>query len=126
MQIQSAFNGYSSDDIDACRTFYADVLGVSVRDDMGGLGLDIEGQQVFIYPKDDHEPATFTVLNIVVSDIEDAIEYLSRRGVSFERYDDLPVDQDGRGIMRGKEVGTGPNIAWCKDPSDNVIAIVEE
>jgi catechol 2,3-dioxygenase-like lactoylglutathione lyase family enzyme len=126
VNIQAAFSGYSSNDIPACKEFYGQLLGLELKEDMGGIGFTINGQQVFIYPKDDHQPATFTVLNFVVADIDVAIDELVAKGVTFERYDSMPAGQDERGVLRGKDAGMGPNIAWFKDPSQNILAIVEE
>jgi len=123
---QAAFSGYSADDIDKCREFYGAKLGLSLTDEMGGLGFNVNGQQVFIYPKSDHQPATFTVLNFVVDNIDSAVDTLIAKGVGFERYDNLPAQQDERGVLRGKDVGMGPNIAWFKDPSGNILALVEQ
>ena len=126
MNIVGAFSGYSSNDIEACRVFYGHTLGLTLEDNMGGLGFKLNGQQVFIYPKDDHEPATFTVLNFVVPDINAAVDELVDAGVKFERYDNMPGDQDERGVMRGKDADMGPNIAWFKDPAGNILALVED
>lgn len=126
MNINGAFSGYSSNNIEACKQFYGKTLGLELKEDMGGIGFTLGGQQVFIYPKDDHQPATFTVLNFVVDDINAAIDELVAEGVSFERYDNLPAEQDERGVLRGKDAGMGPNIAWFKDPTDNILALVEE
>lgn len=126
MTIKAAFSGYSSSNIDACKQFYGDVLGLELTDQMGGIGFNIAGQQVFIYPKPDHEPAKFTVLNFVVDSIDAAIDELAQKGVSFERYDSLPAPQDEKGVLRGKDAGYGPDIAWFRDPSDNILAVVEE
>jgi hypothetical protein len=96
---------------------------------MGGIRLAIPGgQQIFIYPKPDHRPAEFTVLNIIVPDINVAIDELVGRGITFERYGDgtLPAEQDDRGVLRGKDAGMGPNIAWFKDPSGNILSLIEE
>jgi len=93
---------------------------------MGGLRFEVHGQKVFVYPKTDHQPATFTVLNFVVESIDTAIDELKSRGVRFERYDNLPAQQDEQGVLRGKEAGMGPDIAWFKDPSGNILALVEE
>jgi catechol 2,3-dioxygenase-like lactoylglutathione lyase family enzyme len=115
-----AFSGYSSDDIDACRRFYAETLGLEVGEVMGGLDLRFAtGQRVFIYPKPNHEPATFTVLNFPVDDVEAAVDELAAKGLTFERYDGL--DQDPKGIMRGY----GPDIAWFKDPAGNILSVVK-
>lgn len=126
MNIRGAFSGYSTNDVEACRTFYGQVLGLELNDEMGGLGFNVNGQQIFIYPKDNHQPATFTVLNFVVDDINLAVDELVKKGIVFERYDDMPAEQDERGVLRGKDAGMGPNIAWFKDPSENILALVEE
>lgn len=126
MNILGAMSGYSSSAIDETRQFYQDTLGLDVTESMGGFELNISGQRVFIYPKDDHTPATYTVLNFAVEDIDTAIEELASKGVKFERYDNLPAQQDERGVLRGKEAGMGPNIAWFKDPVGNILALIEE
>lgn len=126
MKVNGAFSGYSSNKIEESRRFYGETLGLSVSDSMSGLELSINGQQVFIYPKDDHQPATFTVLNLVVDNIDTAIDELVTAGVQFEWYDNLPSPQDDRGVLRGKDAGMGPNIAWFKDPANNILALVEE
>jgi hypothetical protein len=126
MNTIGAFSGYSSRDIGIDKRFYQETLGLDVSDDMGGLQLSLpNGQRVFIYPKDDHQPATFTVLNLVVDEINAAIDELLGKGVVFERYAGLPAEQDARGVLRGKDAGMGPNIAWFKDPSENILALVE-
>ncbi len=128
MKINAAFSGYTSNDIDACRTFYGDILGLEVSEQMGGLELVVGGQRVFIYPKSEHQPAAYTVLNFVVDAIDPSVDDLVNKGVVFERYESLPAAQDEKGILRGKDAGEGygPNIAWFKDPSGNVLALVEE
>lgn len=129
MEIISSFRGYSSDNIAACKQFYESTLGLPLTEQMGGIRLAIPGgQQVFIYPKPDHRPAEFTVLNIIVTDINIAIDELVGRGITFERYGDgtLPAEQDDRGVLRGKDAGMGPNIAWFKDPSGNILSLIEE
>lgn len=126
MNYSSAFSGYSSNRIDAMREFYSTTLGLVIEDNMSGIGFKVGGQQVFVYPKDDHQPATFTVLNLVVENIDAAVDELAGKGVAFVRYDNLPAAQDERGVLRGKDAGMGPNIAWFKDPSENILALVEE
>jgi predicted enzyme related to lactoylglutathione lyase len=116
----TAFSGFSAGDIGQEKTFYADTLGLRVSEQNGMLTLDLAGgQRVLIYPKDDHQPATFTVLNFEVADIDAAVDYVASRGVTFLRYDG--VEQDERGIMRQY----GPPIAWFADPAGNVIAIIQ-
>ncbi|HWT40788.1 MAG TPA: VOC family protein [Dongiaceae bacterium] len=127
MDIQGAFSGYSVGDIEAAKKFYHETLGLAITEDMGGISLQFPGgQQIFMYPKEDHEPATYTVLNIVVNDINAAVNSLMAKGVAFERYDNLPGPQDEHGVLRGKDAGMGPNIAWFTDPSGNILALVEE
>src|SRR6476469_7873258 len=116
-----AFSGFSTNDLPAAKTFYADVLGLDVSEDMGLLNLKFAGGgRGIIYPKPNHEPATFTVLNFPVADIEAAVDRLAGAGVTFERYEGL--DQDGRGIARDPQ---GPAIAWFKDPAGNILSVLE-
>ncbi len=118
-----AFSGYSVDDLDAARAFYADVLGLDVEpsDEMPIARVRFGGDRhVIIYAKPDHQPATFTVLNFPVEDIDAAVDELAARGVVFERYDGF--GQDAKGVMRGQ----GPDIAWFKDPAGNVLSVLEE
>ena len=116
-----AFSGFSVDDIDACRKFYDETLGLRVSEQNGLLTLHIAGDRdILVYPKADHTPATFTILNFPVADIEAAVDELSRRGVRFERYDHLKTDD--KGIFRGG----GPLIAWFTDPAGNVLSVLEE
>lgn len=116
-----AFSGFSVNDIDAARRFYGDTLGLRVSEENGMLFLHIAGDRdILIYPKPDHIPATYTVLNFPVDDIEAAVDELGRRGVRFERYDQFKVDD--KGIFRGG----GPLIAWFTDPSGNVLSVLQE
>lgn len=127
MNIQKAFSGYSGRDMSVMKPFYNDVLELDVKESMGGLDLSFaSGQSVFIYPKETHQPSTYTVLNFVVDDINQSIDELMAKGVVFERYEGMPAEQDERGVLRGKDVGMGPNIAWFKDPNDNILALIEE
>jgi catechol 2,3-dioxygenase-like lactoylglutathione lyase family enzyme len=115
-----AFSGFSSNDIPAARDFYAGTLGLTVTEANGMLTLRLAGGgAVLIYPKPNHEPATFTVLNFPVADIEGEVDKLAEAGVKFERYDGM--DHDERGIMRGG----GPPIAWFKDPAGNILAVIQ-
>lgn len=112
-----AFSGYSTDDIPAARAFYADVLGVSVTEENGMLTLHTAGgRDTLIYPKQGHVPATFTVLNFVVEDVEAAVDALTERGVEFEKYDFV----DEKGINRRG----GPLIAWFTDPGGNILSVI--
>jgi len=116
-----AFSGFSVDDIPRAKAFYAETLGLQVTEEFGMLQLQIAGDRpTLVYPKDDHTPATFTILNFPVDDIETAVDALTERGVSFERYDTPDVDE--KGIFRGG----GPLIAWFKDPAGNILSVLQE
>ncbi|WDV50015.1 VOC family protein [Streptomyces coeruleorubidus] len=116
-----AYSGFSVNDIDAARKFYGDTLGIRVSEEHGMLILHIAGgRDILVYPKEDHTPATYTILNFPVDDIEAAVDELSRRGVRFERYDHLKADD--KGIFRGG----GPLIAWFTDPAGNVLSVLQE
>jgi catechol 2,3-dioxygenase-like lactoylglutathione lyase family enzyme len=116
-----AYSGFSTNDIPAARAFYADVLGLAVSEDMGLLNLKFAGGgRAIVYPKPNHEPATFTVLNFPVDDIEPAVDRLAAAGVTFERYEGM--DQDGKGIARDPQ---GPAIAWFRDPAGNILSVLE-
>lgn len=121
LQKSKAFSGFSVDDIKEARTFYRDILGLTVKDgDMGNLELQIEGgTPILIYPKPNHEPATFTILNFPVKDIEMAVDALSKKGIKFEQYGELNTDE--KGISHNE----GPLIAWFKDPAGNILSIIE-
>jgi len=122
----AAFSGFAVDDLDAARTFYTDVLGLDVAgmtEVPGGLlQLNIAGgHPVMVYPKPDFAPATYTILNFPVPDVAAAVDELTARGVTFERYDGF--DQDEKGIAR---MGGGPPIAWFTDPAGNIMAVLEQ
>ena len=115
----NAFSGFSVDDIAAARAFYADVLGLDVSETNGMLMLHLSGgRDTLIYPKPDHVPATYTILNFPVRDIESTLDELASRGVTMEHYDFT----DSRGINRQG----GPLIAWFKDPAGNILAVLQE
>ena len=118
-----AFSGFAVDDIAAAKEFYGGTLGLDVSEaDMGLLMLHLAGgTEVIIYPKPNHTPASFTILNFPVDDIEEAVDELTRRGVRFERYEQF--EQDEKGIARGNG---GPQIAWFTDPAGNVLSVLEE
>lgn len=123
-----AFSSFSVDDAEVARRFYGETLGLKVLDvpDMPGpLNLCIPGGgNVLLDPKDDHQPATFTVLNFLVDDVDAAVDALTAKGVTFEVYDDDMLKTDERGVMRG---GPGPTaIAWFKDPAGNILSILNE
>lgn len=118
-----AFSGFAVDDVQRAQTFYAETLGLNVSDpdlETGLLELTTgEGTTILVYPKPDHTPATFTILNFPVPDIDAAVDELARRGVAFERYEG--IDQDERGIASDM----GPRIAWFTDPAGNILSVIQ-
>jgi catechol 2,3-dioxygenase-like lactoylglutathione lyase family enzyme len=126
VKAKRAFSGFSVNDLAAAKKFYAAMLGLKIEDDGVGARLQLAGGgTVFVYPKRDHQPATFTILNFVVDDIDAAVDDLTSRGVRFERYDNGPK-QDDKGILRGRAQNRGPDIAWFKDPAGNVLSVIQE
>ena len=116
-----AFSGFSVDDIPKAKRFYGETLGLRVSEEHGMLQLHIAGDRdTLIYPKEYHTPATYTILNFPVDDIDTTVDQLAARGVRFERYDG--ADQDEKGIFRGE----GPPIAWFKDPAGNVLSVLQQ
>ncbi|MFJ6938747.1 VOC family protein [Streptomyces sp. NPDC101132] len=117
-----AFSGFSVDSVEAARRFYGETLGLKVTDDeMGTLALHLgSGARVFLYPKENHTPASFTVLNFPVEDIERAVDELVARGIVIQRYEGF--DQDEKGIARDEE--SGHAIAWFEDPAGNVLSVL--
>jgi catechol 2,3-dioxygenase-like lactoylglutathione lyase family enzyme len=116
-----AFSGFSVDDLQKAKQFYGETLGLEVSENMG-LELHIAGgNNIFVYPKPNHIPATFTILNFLVDNIEKAVEELTKKGVIFEKYEgDIKTDE--KGIHRGE----GPTIAWFKDPAGNILSVLEQ
>jgi catechol 2,3-dioxygenase-like lactoylglutathione lyase family enzyme len=115
-----AFSGFSVNNIAAAKAFYGDMLGLRITEANGLLTLHIEGgTEILVYPKDNHTPATFTILNFPVADIDKAVDALTARGVQILRYDGF--DQDERGVMRAG----GPPIAWFNDPAGNVLSVLQ-
>ncbi|MGH2969235.1 MAG: VOC family protein [Solirubrobacteraceae bacterium] len=116
-----AFSGFAVDDLEKAREFYGETLGLKTSEQYGLMTLHLAGDRdTLVYPKPDHTPATFTILNFPVDDIDKAVDELAARGVRFERYDG--ADQDERGIYRGE----GPYIAWFTDPAGNVLSVLQE
>ena len=121
-----AFSSFSVDDLQKAKRFYGQTLGLEVSDAYGGalLEIHIEGRRnILIYPKANHTPATFTVLNFPVENLEQAIDDLTSRGVRFEIYNEGNIKTDEKGISLSSE---GPKIAWFKDPAGNVLSVLEE
>ena len=124
LKINAAFSGFSVNDLAKCNEFYTKVLGLRIDDEGTGLRLHLpDGGTVFLYPKNDHQPASFTILNFVVENIDEAVDELKSRGVIFEHYDGVP--QDEKGILRGRSQNMGPDIAWFTDPSSNILSVLE-
>ncbi len=117
-----AFSGFSVNDVAEAKEFYSQILGLQVTEEMQGLlNLNLAGgNKVIIYPKPNHQPATFTVLNFPVPDIEQTVDELTQLGVQFEKYNEPYLKTDEKGICRGK-----PLIAWFKDPAGNILSIIE-
>ena len=123
---RAAFSGFSVDNLAKAREFYTGILGLKVDEDAMGLTLHLPGgATVFVYPKGNHQPATFTILNFVVDRIDDAVDELAGRGVRFEHYEG-EMKTDKKGIVRGISVKQGPDIAWFKDPAGNFISVLQE
>ena len=118
-----AFSGFSVNDLQKAKEFYSKTLSFDVSEMNGFLNLHVGNDaRVLIYPKSNHTPATFTVLNIPVDNIEQAVDELTKRGVRFEMYDEAELKTDEKGIFRDG----GPNIAWFKDPAGNILSVLEE
>jgi catechol 2,3-dioxygenase-like lactoylglutathione lyase family enzyme len=119
----------SVDDPAAARKFYTETLGLHLIDDKMGMQFGLPGGgELFVYEKPDHEPAVYTTFNLVVDDIDVAMDELNAKGVNFEKYDNLNIPdapaQDEKGVLRGKAASMGPDIAWFKDPAGNIIALM--
>jgi len=120
-----AFSGFSVDDQAAAKEFYGTVLGLDIEDGKMGLQLHLGGGgTVFVYAKPNHVPATYTMLNFAVDDVDKAVDELVAKGTTFEHYDGM--NQDEKGIARGRAAGMGPDIAWFKDPAGNILAVLQE
>jgi catechol 2,3-dioxygenase-like lactoylglutathione lyase family enzyme len=121
-----AFSGFSVDDLDAAKKFYGGTLGLAVTEgEMGVLQLALPtGPQVIIYGKTEHTPASFTILNFVVEDVDAAVDELNRLGVKTKIYDDPELPTDEKGILHGRAQNMGPDIAWFKDPAGNMLSVL--
>ena len=123
-----AFSGFSVDNLEVAKKFYGETLGLTVSQDKMGLSLKIHGgNDIFVYPKEDHQAASYTMLNFVVEDIDKAVKDLTAKNVEMEKYDfGGGMKTDEQGIMRGIAAGQGPDIAWFKDPAGNIISVLQE
>ena len=126
LEARDWFSSYSVDDIEAARAFYGENLGLDVADaPMGMLELGVQGgKHVLVYPKPNHQPATYTVLNFVVDDISSTVDALTAAGVAFEQYDFPEMKTDARGIATDNF--GGPQMAWFKDPAGNIVAVMQQ
>ncbi|HTE21927.1 MAG TPA: VOC family protein [Candidatus Limnocylindria bacterium] len=120
-----AFSGFSVNNQATAKDFYSRILGLAVEEDTMGLTLKISGgSNIFVYPKEDHTPASFTIINFPVDDINKAVEQLKSKGVELEHYEGMYQDEDG--IARGIAANQGPDIAWFKDPAGNILSVLQE
>lgn len=125
LHAKAAFSGISVTDLEKAKEFYTKTLGLALDNEEMGLHFTLPGGgQLFIYPKEDHKAATFTVLNFIVTDIDEAVNDLVKHGVKFEKYEGF--HQDEKGIARGKAANMGPDIAWFKDSSGNILSIIQD
>ncbi|HLR05682.1 MAG TPA: VOC family protein [Pyrinomonadaceae bacterium] len=120
LETNKAFSSFSVDDLQKAKQFYGQTLGLKVKESKEGLELHPGQQSIFLYPKPNHKPATFTVLNFQVDDIETAVDQLRQKGVSFEQYEG-EIKTDQKGIHRDG----GPTIAWFKDPAGNILSVLQ-
>ena len=117
----NAFSSFSVNDIEEAKRFYGETLGLEVSETEEGINLHLKGgNEVFVYPKHDHSPATFTILNFIVDKVEQAVDELTKLGVGFQIYKEGELKTDNKGIFHGK-----PKIAWFKDPSGNFLSVLE-
>lgn len=117
------FSSFSINDLKKAKEFYGKTLGLDVRESKEGLELQTAGgSTVFLYPKPNHTPATFTILNFPVDDVDRAVDDLTKRGVRFESYNMPDLKTDAKGIFRGP----GPTIAWFKDPAGNILSVLKD
>lgn len=121
LQANKAFSSYSVNDIEKAKQFYGTTLGLQVSPGPEGT-IRVNEAKVMMYPKPSHQPASFTVLNFAVENVEKTVADLTRRGVRFEKYSDPELKTDDKGIFRGR----GPVIAWFKDPAGNILSVVEQ
>ena len=121
---KSVFSSYSVTDLDRSKDFYSNMLGLKVEKNEMGLFLQLPGGGVvFLYPKKNHKPATFTVLNFEVKDVDETVDSLMKKGIKFEHYEGIQADD--KGIARGFQSNQGPDIAWFEDPDGNIIAVMQ-
>jgi len=121
LKADKAFSGFSVNDLDVAREFYGETLGVPIEDSPAGIRLKI-GNGILVYPKQDHEPSTYTMLNFPVDNIDQAVDELTGKGIKFEHYGGIT---DKKGVARGLSHNRGPDIAWFKDPAGNILSVLQ-
>lgn len=127
LNFKATFSSFSVDDLQKAKQFYSDTLGIEATERPEGLDLNLGSNKVFIYPKDNHEPSTYTVLNFMVENIDEAVDTLSAAGVTFEHYENEFMKTDEKGISRNNGGDKGPTgIAWFKDPAGNFLSVIQE
>jgi predicted enzyme related to lactoylglutathione lyase len=122
LKVDRAFNGFSVNDLAVAKKFYGETLGVQLEEIPAGLRLKI-GNGILVYPKPDHQPATYTMLNFPVDNIDQAVDELTAKGIEFEHYAGMT---DKKGVARGLSHDRGPDIAWFKDPAGNILSILQQ
>lgn len=124
IKVQDSFSSISTNDLEKAKKFYSEILGLKIEDEKMGLRYSLPGGgTLFIYPKENHKPATFTVLNLIVSDIDSSVDELLSMGVTFEIYEGFK--QDKKGIARDPSGKSAPAIAWFKDPANNILSVIQ-
>jgi catechol 2,3-dioxygenase-like lactoylglutathione lyase family enzyme len=130
LENSKAYSGFAVDHLKKAQEFYGETLGLKteVIDEQNGLmTLHLAGDRpTLVYQQKGSTPASYTILNFPVDDIDGTVDELAQRGVSFERYEGFPFEQDEKGIARGIAAGQGPDIAWFKDPAGNVLSVLQE
>lgn len=129
MKLVNAFSGISVDNLEVAKDFYTRVLGLDIASEDMGLHFRLPfGGMLFMYSKPNHKPASFTALNLVVENIDEAVAELSSKGITFERYPEIAPGavQDEKGILHSKDPSDGPSIAWFKDPAGNTISVLQD
>lgn len=122
-----AFSGFAVDNLEKAKVFYGRSLGLECKEE-GDMGLTLQlasGASIFIYPKEHHTPASYTILNFPVDDIDEAVEQLEKIGVVFERYNNSKMPQDSKGVFRGLSHDGSPDIAWFRDPAGNILSVLQ-
>lgn len=124
---KKVFSSFAVKDLTAAKQFYGQTLGLDIEENEMGLQLNVAGGNgIFMYPKPNHQPASYTILNFPVDDIDQAVDELTTKGIKFQHYDEGQLKTDEKGIARGRTAGMGPDIAWFLDPSGNVLSVLQD